>query len=207
MDFKRGKPVSTRDILAYPAVYKDVRSSETTASNDLQKAFGTTDVFKIAEKIIKDGDVQLTTEQRHNMVEQKKNQVAAIISKRGINPQTNTPHPIQRILNAMQQAGAIIDPFADAETQVDKVISSIKPLLPIRFQKLTAQIKIPPEYSARIHTILKESGTMKQEQWLNDGSLQVVIEMLAGVYDEMLQKIANLTHGSFESKIIKREDA
>lgn len=196
-----------RDILAYPSVYKDVRSSEASASQDLQKVFGTTDVFKIAEKIIKEGEVQLTTEQKRAMVEQKRTQIAAIISKRGINPQTNTPHPMQRILNAMQQAGATIDPFADAETQVDKVVNSIKPLLPIRFQKVTAQIKIPPEYSGKIHTILKESGTMKQEQWLNDGSLQVVIEMLAGVYDELVQKTANLTHGNFESKVIKREDA
>lgn len=205
LDFKKGKAINMTDILAYPAVYRDVRNTEMVSSQDLQKAFGTTDIFKIAEKIIKQGEVQLTTEQRRAMVEQKKNQIAAIISKRGINPQTNTPHPMQRILNTIQQAGISIDPFADAETQVDKVVSSIKPLLPISFQKITAQVKIPAEYSGRIHAILKESGSMKQEQWLNDGSLQVMIEMLAGVYDELVQKIANLTHGSFESKVIKRE--
>ncbi len=207
MDFKKGKAVNVGDILAYPAVYRDVRNTEMVSSQDLQKAFGTADVFKVAEKIIKQGEVQLTTEQRRAMTEQKKNQIAAIISKRGINPQTNTPHPMQRILNAMQQAGATIDPFIDAETQVDKVVSSIKPLLPISFQKVTVQVKIPAEHSGKIHAILKESGSMKQEQWLNDGSLQVVIEVLAGGYDELVQKIANLTHGSFESKVIKRESA
>lgn len=205
LDLKRGKTVNMNEVLAYPAIYKDVRSSEAVSSQDLQKAFGTTDVLKIAEKIIKEGEVQLTTEQKRSMVEEKKNQIASIISKRGINPQTNTPHPMQRILNAMKETGVNIDPFIDAELQVDKVVNAIKALLPIRFQKVTLQIKIPAQYSGRIHSVLKESGSVKQEQWLADG-LQAVIEILAGVQDEVTQKIANLTHGDFELKVIKRED-
>jgi ribosome maturation protein SDO1 len=205
LEFRRGKEIDMNDILAYPVIYRDVRSSEAAPSQDLQKAFGTTDVFKIAGKIIKEGEVQLTTDQRRHMVEQKKNQIAAIISKRGINPQTNTPHPIQRILNAMDQKGVNIDPFIDAEMQVDKIVNIIKLLLPIRFQKVTMQVKVPMQYSGKIYGILKESGSVKQEQWLTDG-LQLNMEILAGVQDEVTEKIANLTHGNFELKVIKRED-
>jgi ribosome maturation protein Sdo1 len=39
---------------------------------------------------------------------------------------------------------------------------------------------------------------------LNDGSLQVEIELLAGMQQDLFDKMANLTHGSFESKIVKR---
>lgn len=204
LELKRGKSVNMNDVLAYPTVYKDVRSSEAVSTADLQKTFGTIDVYKIAEKIIKEGEVQLTTEQRKKMVEQKKTQIANIISKRGINPQTNTPHPPQRILNAMDQKGVNIDPFIDAELQVDKVLNVIKVLLPIKFEKVTIQIKVPMQYSGKIHSILKESGNIKQEQWLADG-LQLAMEILAGVQDELTQKIANLTHGNFELKITKRE--
>ena len=205
LELKKGKAVDMRDVLAYPAIYKDVRSSEAVPMQDLQKTFGTTDAYKIAEKIIKEGEVQLTTEQRKNMVEQKKNQIAGIISKRGINPQTNTPHPVQRILNAMNQAGVSVDPFIDAELQVDKIVNAIKVLLPIKFQKVVLQLKIPMQYSGKIHSILKEVGNIKQEQWLTD-SLQVSIEILAGVQDELTQKIADFTHGNYELKVIKRED-
>lgn len=205
LEFRRGKEIDMNDILAYPVIYRDVRSSEAAPSQDLQKTFGTTDVFKIAGKIIKEGEVQLTTDQRRQMVEQKKNQIAAIISKRGINPQTNTPHPIQRILNAMDQKGVNIDPFIDAEMQIDKIVNIIKLLLPIRFQKVTIQVKVPMQYSGKIYGILKESGSVKQEQWLSDG-LQLNMEILAGVQDELTEKVANLTHGNFELKVIKRED-
>jgi ribosome maturation protein SDO1 len=206
LDFKKGVKMDMSEILAYPAIYKDARSTEMVAEKDLQKSFGTTDIFKIAEKIIKEGELQLTTEQRKVMIEQKKNQIANIIAKRGINPQTNAPHPPQRILNAMEKAGVNIDPFIDAELQVDKVLKAIKEILPIKFQKVTFQIKIPPQFSGKVHSILKTVGNITSEQWLNDGSLSVLIEVLGGMQDEFFQKISSLTHGNFESKVVKRED-
>jgi len=205
LEFKKGANIDMSEILAYPAIYRDVRTTDMVPEKDLQKTFGTTDVFKIASKIIKEGELQLTTEQRRQMVEQKKTQIATLISKRGINPQTNTPHPPQRVLNAMDQAGVNIDPLVDAELQIDKIIKAIKLILPIKFEKVVLQIKIPPQFSGKVYPILKTAGNVQQEQWLNDGSLQVNIEMLAGMQEEIFQKISGITHGSFESKIIKKE--
>ena len=206
LQYRKGANVKLEDALAYPVIYHDVRDTKMVAESDLQKNFGTTDVMKIAAKILKDGEIQLTTEQRREMVEQKRNQIAAIISRKAINPQTNTPHPPQRILNAMEQAGVQVDPFVDAELQVDKIVKSIKNLLPIKFQKIVVQIKIPPQSAGKAYTVLKSAGTMQQENWLNDGSLQVTLEILAGVQEEVTQKIANMTHGQYEFKVVKRED-
>lgn len=206
LDFKKGEKINMQDIMAYPVIYKDVKTSEAVASQDLQKAFGTTDPLKAAEKIIKEGEIQLTTEQRRQMVEQKKTLIAATISKRGINPQTNTPHPPQRIINAMDQAGVNVDPFIDVETQVDKALKAIKPILPIKFQRVIIQVKIPAEFAGKAYSSIKSSGTVKQEQWLNDGSLRVDIEMMAGAQEEFLQKVANITRGQYESTVLKKED-
>lgn len=206
LEFRKGAKISMDELLAYPTVYKDVRSTDTVPQENLQKTFGTTDVHKIAERIVKEGELQLTTEQRRQMVEQKKNQIANIISMKATNPQTNAPHPPQRILNAMDQSGINIDPFIDAELQVDKVLKEIKVLLPIKFQKIVFQIKIPAQFSGKAYSILKGSGSIQQEQWLNDGSLQVNLEILGGLQDELTQKVSGLTHGQFDMKILKRED-
>jgi ribosome maturation protein SDO1 len=206
LDFKKGTKIDMSEIIAFPGVYHDVRNTERVPESDLQKFFGTTDVMKIAEKIIKQGELQLTTEQRRQMVEQKKTQIAAIISKRGINPQTNTPHPPQRIMNAMDQAGINVDPFVDAEMQIDKVLKSIKTIIPIKFENVVLQVKIPAQFAGKSYNILKTSGSVLSEQWLNDGSLQVQVKILAGIQDEFFQKISGLTHGQFESKVVKRED-
>ena len=204
--FKKGEKIDLNEVLAYPVIYKDARASDAAPAQDLQKAFGTTDPIKIAEKIIKSGEMQLTTEQRRTMVEQKKTQIATIISRKAINPQTNAPHPPQRIMNVMDQVGVNVDPFVDAELQVDKVVKEIKTILPLKFQKVVLQIKVAPQFSGKVYSVLKSAGTMKNEQWLNDGSLQVNIEILAGVQDDLFQKLSNLTHGQYESKVVQRED-
>ena len=204
LEFRRGKKIDLNDILAYPAIYKDARKGELASTKDLQIIFGTTEVLKVAERIIKEGELQLTTEQRRKMIEQKKMQIATIISKRGINPQTNTPHPPQRILNAMDEAGIRIDPFMDAEAQVSNVLKEIRKILPIRFEKVLLNIKIPSQFSGKAYSILKSFGEVKSENWLADGSLQVEIEILAGVQDEFFKKLSDLTHGQFESKILRK---
>ena len=203
-EFKKGANVSIQEILAYPAIYKDARKGEAARNEDLQKAFGTTDVYKIAEEIVKKGEFSLTTEQKRELIEEKKNQIATLISKRAINPQTNTPHPPQRILNAMEKAGVNIDPFLDAEVQVEKVLKAIKPILPIKFEKVLLQLKIPAEYVGKSYSIITKAGEVKSEEYLGDGSLQVQIEIFSGVQDEFFGKLAEITKGNYESKILKK---
>jgi len=203
-ELKKGANVSIQEILAYPAVYKDARKGEAARSEDLQKTFGTTDVYKIAEEIVKKGEFSLTTEQKRELIEEKKNQIATLISKRAINPQTNTPHPPQRILNAMEKAGVNIDPFLDAEVQVEKVLKAIKPILPIKFEKVLLQLKIPAEYVGKSYSIITKAGEVKNEEYLGDGSLQVQIEIFSGVQDEFFGKLAEITKGNYESKILKK---
>ena len=206
LKLKRGEPVKVADILAYPVIYKDTSTSEEASQSDVQTAFGTNDPLKAAERIILKGEIQLTTEQRRTMTEQKKNQIAALISKKGINPQTNTPHPPQRIIGVMDQVGAKVDPFQDAESQIDGIVSMIKTVIPIKFEKMVLQVKVPPQHAGRAFPAIKSSGTLKGEKWLDDGSLQAEVEILAGVQEEFLKKLADATKGEYESKIIKTED-
>jgi ribosome maturation protein SDO1 len=206
-EYKKGGKLSVQEVLAYPSIYKDVSSTDVVSESDLQKNFGTSDPFKIAEKILREGELQLTTEQKREMTAQKRLQVAELVSRRGINPQTNAPHPPQRILAAMDQAGVNIDPFKDAEMQFDNVVKALKALLPISFQRVTIAVRVQPQYAGRVYSILKGMGTTRKEQWLGDGSLSVEIEVLGGMQQELFDKLAGLTHGSFESKVVSRMDA
>jgi len=203
-ELKKGVNINIQEILAYPAIYKDARKGEAVRNEDLQKTFGTTDVYKIAEEIVKKGEFSLTTEQKRELIEEKKNQIATLISKRAINPQTNTPHPPQRILNAMEKAGVNVDPFLDAEVQVEKVLKAIKPILPIKFEKVLLQLKIPAQYVGKSYSIITKTGEVKDEEYLSDGSLQVQIEIFSGVQDEFFRKLADITKGNYESKILKK---
>ncbi|MDI6825756.1 MAG: ribosome assembly factor SBDS [Candidatus Aenigmarchaeota archaeon] len=206
LEFKKGGRVNIDEILAYPGIYHDVRRGDVIPASELQANFGTTDIYQITKKILMEGELQFTTEQRRKFVEEKTKEIADIISRRGINPQTNTPHPPQRIINAMEKAGVHVDPFIDAEMQVNKIIESIKPLIPIKFQKVVVEITIPPHFTGKTYSVLKKSVGKFEEKWLNDGSLQIVLNIPAGSQDEIFKKIGDVTKGNFKSNIIKRVD-
>ena len=106
------------DVLQYMAaeeVFKDAHKGDRASDEVIMKVFGTTDVNDVALHILKKGDVQLTTEQRRKMQEDRKKQIIAEISRNAINPQTKTPHPPARIEAAMDEARVHIDPFKPAE--------------------------------------------------------------------------------------------
>lgn len=195
VDVKGGKSVPADNLLAVPEVFEDVGKGTRVPGADVNKFFGTSDILKIAEKIIREGDVQLTTEQRNKMLEDKTKAVAAIIARNGLNPQTGTPHPQDRVLRAMEQARVRITIEKSAEEQVDSVLKSIQPIIPIRFEKVQIAVKIPAAYAGRASGVVRNFGTPSKEEWAGDGSYMAVVEIPAGMQTELFDKLNSLTHG------------
>ena len=69
--FKKGDPVKIENILAVEDVFSDAKNGDRPAEQDIINAFGTKDVLKIAEKILHEGELQLTTEQRRKIQKKK----------------------------------------------------------------------------------------------------------------------------------------
>lgn len=206
LEFRETKNINLDEILAISGIYRDARKGDLVSNEELQQAFRTVNTNEVIKKILLEGELQFTTQQRRKMVEEKRNQIANIISKKAINPQTNTPHPVSRILNAMDQVGVRIDPFLNAESQVDGVIKSIKTLLPIKLQRVIFRITIPSQFTGKVYSLLKKSVDEFEEKWLGDGSLQAVINVPIGIQMDLLKMIGDATYGNFKSEIIKIED-
>ncbi|MEE9440633.1 MAG: ribosome assembly factor SBDS, partial [Candidatus Thermoplasmatota archaeon] len=62
-----GKEVDVLSSLAIDAIFKDSKKGTHASQESLEKVFGTDDVETIVKEIILNGDIQLTTEQRHEM--------------------------------------------------------------------------------------------------------------------------------------------
>lgn len=200
---KKGGEMPLDELLAYEEVYKDANKGNKVAKEDLDRVFGTVNIKKVAYKIIRKGEVQLTTEQRREMREQKRNQIASIISKRAINPQNNTSHPQKRILNAMDKASVHIDETKSVSSQLGDVIDALKPIIPISIETKKVAVKFPPEHAGKASSKMRGIGEIKKEDWLNNGSWSCVIELPAGQQNELYDKINNLSKGEAETKILE----
>jgi ribosome maturation protein SDO1 len=202
LDYRMGKITSITEVLATETIFSDANKGTKVSEESLRKAFGTTENLKIAEIILKKGTLQLTTEQRKKMIEDKRRQIIDFISRQCVDPKTNLPHPPARIENALEHIHYPIDPFKPVEEQAKEIIKLLRQVLPLKMEQVSVGVRIPAEYSARAYGTIKGFGTIKKEEWRADGSWYGIIEMPAGLYGPFLEKLGEITKGNGEAKII-----
>ncbi|MCW4028535.1 MAG: ribosome assembly factor SBDS [Candidatus Bathyarchaeota archaeon] len=202
LDYRNGKASSITEVLAAEIIFSDANKGTKVSEESMKKAFRTVDTLKIADEILKKGTLQLTTDQRRKMVEDKKRQVIDFISRQAVDPKTNLPHPPARIENAMEQIRYPIDPYKPVEEQAKDIVKLLRPILPLKIEQVVVAIKIPTQFAARAYGSIKPLGTIKREEWRGDGSWYGELELPAGAYASLLNKLGDLTKGSGEAKII-----
>lgn len=202
LDLKRGEDVDISKVLAAETVFKDSKKGEKASEEHMSKIFGTDAPVEIARKIIRKGEIQLTTQQRRKMLEDKKRQIVTHIARNAVNPQTGSPHPPSRIEKAMDEAKVRIDLAKTAEEQITKILKQLRPIIPIKFEEKSIAVKVPGQYAAKSFPIVKSYGDVKKEEWLKDGSWVFLIDIPAGMVEEFFRDLNALTKGEIETKIM-----
>ncbi|MEM1525292.1 MAG: ribosome assembly factor SBDS [Nitrososphaerales archaeon] len=203
LGYKMGKKIEPSQVIAVDEVYSDASKGLRVSTEKLMKYFQTSDMSKAAEIILKKGELQLTSEQRRKLIEDKKKQIISIISKNYVDPKTGLPHPPLRIEQAMKEVKVSIDPFKDAEEQAKIVIEELRKILPLKSERLKVMVKIPSQYAPQAIGVLKSFGEILDEKWGSDGSLTTIIEIPAGVHSALLDKLGSITKGSAQASIMR----
>ena len=203
LDYKLGKTVPISQVLATETIFTDAGKGTKASEEKLQEIFGTLDSLKIAEMILKKGTLQLTTDQRKQLVEDKRRQIISFISRECIDPKTNLPHPPLRIEQAMKQIHFSIEPSKGVEEQAKDIIKLLRPIIPLKMEKITVEIHVPAEHASKVYGTAKGFGTLKRDQWQVDGSWSAAVEMSAGSYGPFLDTLGKMTRGNIEAKLLK----
>ena len=199
--YRLGQKKDLNNVLVVEEIFTDAKASERAKAAELQKAFQTTDAFLIAEKILKEGELALTTEQKRHMMEEKRKQIAQLIAREATDPRTGAPHPLARIVASMDKVRLDIDPWQDAAAQMDKIISALRIELPIKMEKKRIAINVPAIHAHRAYGLLK-SQHVEREEWGADGSLMGVVNVPAGMVGEFLDKLNKATSGDNQTKML-----
>ncbi len=200
-EYKIGVKKDFENVVAFDEVFKDAKKGERQTASVIQKAFGTSDFLEIAKKIMHDGELQLTTDQRRKAIEEKRLKVIALIARNCVDPRSKAPHPPQRIEAALEQVRFSVDAFKSAEEQMLVAIEKLREILPISMQTAKIAVKVPGQFAPKAYGSLKEYGLQKEE-WASDGSLLVVCEMPAGMQSEFFDRLNRLTSGQAQTKVL-----
>ena len=195
------------DVIAAEDVFEDADRGDRPPENMLEEVFETTEPMEIIPGVIKRGEIQITADQRREMMAQKHKQLVQRITRNAVNPQMDdAPHPPERIESALEETDFRIDPMEPVETQVDDALDALRPVIPIRFDEITVAVQIPADYAGSAQAKIRTFGDLEREEWQSDGSWVGVLTFPAGMQNDFYDLVNEHTSGEAETRIIKDED-
>ncbi len=203
LEYKLGKRKDISSILVSEEIYSDSNKGTRASTEKLQKAFKTTDLTAIAERIVKKGDLNLTTDQRRKMTLAKRKQIVEFIAKTYVDPKSHLPHPPLRIQQAMDDGRISIDPHKTVDDQIKDIVEKLRSIIPLKSENLTLEIIVPAQYSAQSYSVLKSTGTLSKEEWQSNGSLKAILEIPAAARPNVIDRLGSITKGTASVEVLK----
>ena len=203
LDYKLGKKKDISSVLISDEIYTDYGKGTKPSTEKLLTAFKTEDKTEIAQIMFEKGDLNLTTDQRRKMVEQKRKQIVEFIAKTYVDPKTHLPHPPLRIELAMKDGRVSIDPQKNVEVQVNDIVDKLRSIIALKSENLQLEITIPAQYASQSYSVLKSVGSLKKEEWQNNGSLKAILEIPAAARPNVIDRLGSITKGSASVEVMK----
>lgn len=200
--YKEGEEIDWEEAIAADGIWNDSSKGDRAPEKLVNDTFGSLDLIDIYKKILAEGSIQLTSQQKKEMVEQKRKRIISHIAANAMNPQTGGPHPPQRIENAIEEIRYSVDPIESDEKQIEKIVSKIKLLIPISFDKIRVAIKIPAIHVGKCYGQLSGLGSIESEEYQKDGSWIGIIEMAAAAQTKLEDLLGSVTKGTAEIKAL-----
>jgi ribosome maturation protein SDO1 len=182
-------------------IFTNSKRGEVASNSDLMSSFGTTNASDIAKKIVKEGEVLVSQDYRDEEREKRLKQIVDFLFRNAVNPQTGNPHTPDRIHRALEEAHVNMK-NAPIESQIKEILEQISKIIPIRIETKKIKVIIPAIHTGKAYSII---GQYKEEEnWMNDGSLEVMISIPAGMVMDFYDKLNSATHGSALTEEIKQ---
>ncbi len=199
--YKRGKISDPVEVVRSEKIFSDVKKGLESPESDLERVFKTTKFKEVARKVLDEGRIQFTSKYREQMRKEKMNKLINKIHRNAINPKTDNPHPEKRIKLALEEANVKLDYYKTVEEQLDDIVDELRPIIPLRFERLLLEIHMSSKYAKKLYGEVKNEGRIKKDEWLNDGSWLCHLEIPAGRRPEVTDKLNGKTHGEVDIKV------
>jgi len=182
-------------------VFTNIKRGDVASKNDLEIAFKTTNADEIGKMIVKSGEVLTDQDHRDEEREKKIKQVVDFLSKNAIDPQTGNPITPDRIKSAIEQAHVQVK-NAPIDSQIKEILDKLSTVMPIKIETKRIKITVPAIQTGKAYGLVAQYK--EKENWLNDGSLEVIVSIPAGITLDFYDKLNSLTHGSALTEEIKQ---
>ena len=108
LKLRKGLPVNIKNVLAADGIFTNSKTAAKAASADLITAFGTEDIYAVADRIVKKGDIEIPQELRDAEQENRRKKITDFFIRNAIDAKNNRPFTPQQIESAMNHVGKML---------------------------------------------------------------------------------------------------
>ena len=181
------------------AVFHNLKAGEHAGEREMEDAFGSSDFLVVAERIIKEGEVVRTADSIKGEHDAKYKQVVDFLVRNAVSPE-GRPYTPDRIMKALGEANVNVK-NKPIESQVGEIVDQLARVLPLKIEVKKVRLVVPAIHTGKAYGIVKEF--MVSEDWKNNGDLEIVVEVPAGLVMDFYDRINSATHGSVMSEEVK----
>jgi ribosome maturation protein SDO1 len=193
MKMRKGENVDINEVIRDTAIYTDQKKGMHAGRDELENAFGSTDLANVVERIVKKGELEVTQEFRNEALEAKRKQVIDFLTRNAIDVRTGRPYTADILENALKEAGVNIQD-KPIDKQINFIMDDLKKIIPIKIETKKIKALIPAQFTGQIYNLINEYK--EKENWMDNGDLEVVLNLPVGLQMEFYDKLNSMTHGS-----------
>jgi ribosome maturation protein SDO1 len=194
--YRQGK-LDLKQVLVSTNIYKNSTTGILPSKLELEAVFEDSDPTKCIEKILKKGDYQMTTEERREILDQRKAKVIQYFHKYYVNPKTNIPHTPTMIENGIREGKCKIDLTTSFDRTIAHVHKKLLGILPLKKCEMEVTLTIKHAYLGKVNNFLSKYATIKSDKYDHIGCTMEV-GIVPGEYDTLLKQLNDVTKGDFE---------
>ncbi|KAJ7922934.1 SBDS protein C-terminal domain-containing protein [Mycena leptocephala] len=192
-EWRTGVETNLDDVLQISNVFTNVSKGEVAKTNDLQKAFGKTEIAEIVKEILKKGEVQVGEKERDHDLTALRKEIATLVAEKCEDPATGRPYAVGMIEKAMAEAGFSVKQDKSAKSQVSACIKQLQSdsTLPIQRSRMRIRVTMPTADGKRLREKVLEGAETVEEDEMGQDEWEVIMLIDPGqfrVINELLQK-------------------
>lgn len=123
--WRTGAQTDLSEVIQIESVFTNVSKGAVASADDLQRAFGTSDVKEVMMQILKKGELQVGEKERAVELEELRREICTEVASRCVDPNTQRPHTVGMIEKAMNEIGYNVQGSKVAKAQASPPTSSL----------------------------------------------------------------------------------
>ncbi|GFE53748.1 ribosome maturation related protein SBDS [Babesia ovis] len=137
-----GVETDIQEVLQSPCIFTSISKGKLAKNDELMEAFGTKDIDAICKQILDKGEMQVSKEERNQMLQAMFKDVVTILSEVSINPKTGHPLTSTLIENTLKDSAFSVTLREPAKKQALKALAHLQNLYPNEIARSQMRLKI-----------------------------------------------------------------